>query len=302
MPRGQPFTAMCLALARPIHAGRADLHTHTIASDGEYTPCQLVNVARKAGLSLLAVTDHDTIKGAQEAQSLAMVQGDGLRVLIGVEITARHLDRDTHILAYGFDTKNAPLLMLLQEMRERRVLRHQARLDALSRRGIALPDLKTPEVPGRRHLAKALADSGRANSLQDAFRRFRAELNAPHPASGGIEMARVLSTVNEAGGHPVLAHPPQGTTLAGLKNLRDLGLAGIEIEYPDFSRSWTSTLRAWSRAVGLRVTGGSDCHGPGPRSPGCRNIDPAHVAWIDTPAPLFSPHGGTPCSAHSGAN
>lgn len=302
MPRGQPFTAMCLALARPIHAGRADLHTHTTASDGEYTSSQLVDVARKAGLALLAVTDHDTIAGAQEAQSLAQAHGDSLRVLVGVEITARHLDRDTHILAYGFDTHDSPLLSLLQEMRERRVLRHRARLDAFTRRGITLPDLQMPSVPGRRHLARALSDAGLANSLQDAFRRFRPELNAHHPDTGGIEMARVLTTVNEAGGHAVLAHPPQGTTLAGLKILHGLGLTGIEAEYPDFSRSWTSTLRAWSRAVGLRVTGGSDCHGPGPRSPGCRNIDPVHAGWIDTPAAPFSPLGGSSCSAHSGAN
>lgn len=302
MPRGQPFTAMCLALARPIHAGRADLHTHTTASDGEYIPSQLLDVARKAGLALLAVTDHDTLAGAEEAQELARAHADGPRVLVGVEITARHLDRDTHILAYGFNTHDTPLLSLLQEMRERRVLRHRARLDALSKRGISLPDLPIPAVPGRRHLAKALSDAGLANSLQDAFRRFRPELNAHHADTGGIEMARVLSTVNNAGGYAVLAHPPQGTTLAGLKILHGLGLTGIEAEYPDFSRSWTSTLRAWSRAVGLHLTGGSDCHGPGPRSPGCRNIDPSHAGWIDTPSAPFSSLGGSPCSARSGAN
>lgn len=300
MPRGQPFTAMCAALARPPFAGQADLHGHTTASDGAWSPAQFLSEARRAGLALVAITDHDTIAGALEAQGLVGV--DGPRLLLGVEITARHLERDTHVLAYHFNPNHPGLNGLLAQMRVRRHRRHQARLDALTRRGIQLPDLPTPSVPGRRHLAQALADAGLANSLQDAFHRYRSEFSNGAPDSGGIPITEVLATVNDAGGKAVLAHPPQGTTLEGLRTLKAWGLAGVEAFYPDFSRSWTSTLKAWAKALGLGLTGGSDCHGPGPRAPGRRNIDPTQAAWLwDREQPQLSP-GGIPCLAHSGAN
>lgn len=300
MPRGQPFTAMCAALARPPFAGQADLHGHTTASDGTWSPSRYLAEARKAGLALIAITDHDTISGALEAQALS--QPDGPRLLMGVEITARHMDRDTHVLAYYFDPLHPALCALLAEMRHRRQRRHMARLDALTRRGIHLPDAPPPVVPGRRHLAQALADAGLANSLQDSFRRYRSEFSRGAADSGGIPINEVLATVNDAGGKAVLAHPPQGTTLEGLRTLKGMGLAGLEVFYPDFSRSWTSTLKAWSRALGLGLTGGSDCHGPGPRAPGCRNIDPAQAAWLWESDQTRSSTGGMPCLALSGAN
>jgi len=300
MPKGQPFTAMCAALARPPFAGKADLHGHTTASDGTWSPARYLAEARKAGLAIVAITDHDTICGALEAQAIS--QTDGPRLLMGVEITARHLDRDTHVLAYHFDPLHPALCGLLAEMRLRRQRRHMARLDALSRRGIHLPDTPLPVVPGRRHLAQALADAGLANSLQDSFRRYRSEFSSAVPDCGGIPITEVLATVNDAGGKAVLAHPPQGTTLEGLRTLKGWGLDGLEVFYPDFSRSWTSTLRAWSRALGLGITGGSDCHGPGPRAPGCRNIDPALAAWLWDSDQTRSSSGGMPCLARSGAN
>ena len=300
MPRGQPFTAMCAALARPPFAGQADLHGHTTASDGTWSPVRYLAEARKAGLAWVAITDHDTVAGALEAQTFC--QPDGPRLLLGVEITARHMDRDTHVLAYQFDSINPKLCGLLEEMRRRRHCRHKARLDALARRGIHLPDAPVPEVPGRRHLAQALAEAGLANSLQDSFRRYRSEFSSGAPDSGGIPMIEVLAAVNDAGGKAVLAHPPQGTTLEGLRTLKGWGLGGLEAFYPDFSRSWTSTLRAWARALGLGLTGGSDCHGVVPRVPGYRNIDPALAEWLWDSGGNRSSSGGMPCLALSGAN
>lgn len=300
MPRGQPFTTLCAALARPPFAGKADLHGHTTASDGAWSPVRYMAEARKAGLALVAITDHDTLDGALEARAHAGMGGPAL--LLGVEITARHLDRDTHVLAYHFDPNDLVLGSLLNEMRERRRRRHQARLDALTCRGIRAEGFPTPAVPGRRHLAQALADAGLANSLQDAFRRFRSEFSSGAPESGGIPIHEVLAAVNQAGGKAVLAHPPQGTTLSGLRALKEMGLAGLEVHYPDFSRSWISTLKAWAGALGLGITGGSDCHGPGPRGPGCRNIDPALAAWLWDHGQSPPAFGGTPCLALSGAN
>lgn len=301
MPRGQPFTAMCAALSRPPFAGMADLHAHTTASDGTWSPGQLLAEARKAGLAYLAITDHDTLAGSLEARRLATA-GDPA-ILIGVEITACHRGRDTHLLAYGVDPGHPGLGALLGEMRARRRRRHGARLEALMRRGIRVPELSDAVVPGRRHLAQALADLNLANGLQDAFRRFRAEFMAEARDAAGIEIAAAIDAVMASGGKAVLAHPPQGTNLDGLKSLKEMGLAGLEVYYPDFSKSWTSTLKAWARALGLGLTGGSDCHGPGPRGPGCRHIEPSQAAWLwpDIPKTDSTP-GGKPCLALSGAN
>jgi hypothetical protein len=96
MPSRQPFTALCQALHRPPHSGRADLHVHTTASDGTYTPAQVVDLARRTGLAALAITDHDTLTGVASAQEMAA--GSGLTIIPGVEITAEHQDRELRLL------------------------------------------------------------------------------------------------------------------------------------------------------------------------------------------------------------
>src|SRR5687767_5238835 len=105
MPNGQPFTQLCQLLSRPRHFGRVDLHLHTTFSDGTYTPAQIVDLARRSGLSAIAITDHDTCAGVTPARQLA---GPNLEIINGVEITTEFRGRELHLLAYFVDLDNAP--------------------------------------------------------------------------------------------------------------------------------------------------------------------------------------------------
>src|SRR5688572_5097474 len=118
MPAGQPFTKLCQSLARPRAHGRADLHLHTIHSDGNYTPAQVVDLARRSGLSAIAITDHDTLDGIAPAERAAETL---LEVIPGVEITAEYRGREFHLLGYFFDRDNAPLRAALDHLRSERV-------------------------------------------------------------------------------------------------------------------------------------------------------------------------------------
>src|SRR5690349_280594 len=113
MPAGQPFTLLCQALNRPRHFGRADLHLHTTYSDGNYTPAQLVDLARRSGLSAIAVTDHDTFAGVVPARQAA---GASVEVVAGVEITAEFRGKELHLLGYDFDLTYEPLAQALDHL------------------------------------------------------------------------------------------------------------------------------------------------------------------------------------------
>src|SRR5260370_29340933 len=111
MPAGQPFTSLCGQLARPRHAGRADLHLHTTSSDGTYTPAQVVELARRSGLAALAITDHDTLAGVPAAQAAAA--GTDLEIIPAVEISTEHHERQLHLLAYFVDMDHLGLAAAL---------------------------------------------------------------------------------------------------------------------------------------------------------------------------------------------
>src|SRR5580658_3266403 len=106
MPAGQPFTQLCKTLSRPPHMGRVDLHLHTIFSDGAYTPAEVVDLARRSGLSAIAVTDHDTLDGIGPTIEAA---GPSLEIVSGVEITAEFRGKELHLLGYFFDPENTAL-------------------------------------------------------------------------------------------------------------------------------------------------------------------------------------------------
>src|SRR5437588_5799617 len=106
MPARQPFTALCQAAARKPAAGRADLHLHTVHSDGSYTPAEIVDLARRSGLPAVAITDHDTLDGIAPARAAAQ---EALEIVPGVEVTARYRDREFHLLGYFFHENDAAL-------------------------------------------------------------------------------------------------------------------------------------------------------------------------------------------------
>jgi hypothetical protein len=274
MPVGQPFTALCQLAARGPHAGRVDLHVHTTHSDGVYTPAQVVDLARRAGLAAVAVTDHDTLGGVAAAQT---ADGSSLEIVSGVEITSEHRQRELHLLAYFVALDHVGLTAALADIRRHRVERFREMIERLRGRGVSLEGEEqrvqgSPEALGRRHLAEMLVRARRVATVREAFQRYLGDRGGVAVPKKRLPVAEALALVRDAGGVAAWAHPPYDCTQEHLADLRDLGLGAIEVEYPDVRRSRVLELRGWAERLGLATTGGSDCHGPGRRTVGSCTI------------------------------
>ena len=174
MPARQPFTALCQAAARPSSTDRADLHIHTVHSDGLYTPEQVVDLAKRAGLVAVAITDHDTLAGVGEA--LEAASGSRLEVIAGVEISSRYREREIHLLGYFVDPTNHDLTNALASLQRERASRFETMLARLREEGVQLPEMPPSDSIGRslgrRSLAELLVQAGKVGSIREAFHRY----------------------------------------------------------------------------------------------------------------------------------
>jgi predicted metal-dependent phosphoesterase TrpH len=267
MPRRQPFTALCQVLSRPRPGGRADLHVHTTHSDGTYTPAQVVDLARRSGLAAVAVTDHDTLAGVPEAHAAAA--GSGLEVVPGVEISAEYRGRELHLLGYYVRTGHAALQAALRRLRDRRAERFWDMVERLRGCGLSLDDGELRAhagagALGRRHLAEFLVKTRRAGTVREAFVRYLGDGGRVALPKVRLPVAEAIALVRGAGGVASWAHPAYDALGDGLPELRRLGLDAVEAEYPNHRPARRRELRRRAAELGLAVTGGSDCHGPGP--------------------------------------
>lgn len=260
MPASAPFTRLCQSLNAPTALGRADLHMHSTASDGTYSPTQLVNLAKRCGLAAIAITDHDTIEGFREVAT-----SEPLQIVPGVELSAEYEGREVHLLAYFFDPDDVELNRALDWLCDGRVARYHEMVKRLQKCGINIEDDHLPNSRtslGRRHLASALRESGHVSSIREAFFRY---LNDQGPAFAPkllLPLADAIRIVRNAGGLASYAHPPAGLDFNALKRLADMGLQAVEAAHSGFKRSRTVELKQWANALGLAITAGSDCHGP----------------------------------------
>jgi predicted metal-dependent phosphoesterase TrpH len=264
MPTGQPFTQLCQRLARPRAHGRVDLHVHTTCSDGLYTPAQVVELARRAGLAAVAITDHDTLAGIDPARQAAPRE---LEIIPGVEISAEHDGRELHLLGYFVRAQAGPLPVALARLQERRAERFREMLERLGRLGIAFGPAEMTHLPaattlGRRHLAELLVRSGQAANVREAFQRWLGDGGRVATPKERLPVGDAIALVRQAGGVAAWAHPPYDACQGHLLPLRALGLQALEVEFPRSRPGRSRTLRRWATELGLAVTGGSDCHGP----------------------------------------
>lgn len=247
-----------------------DLHVHTTASDGTMRPAEVVRYAQKKGLRAIAITDHDTIEGLDEA--IREGNESGFEVIPGVELSVDSPTGTMHVLGYYIDPANAELtgkLLILQQARMERNLTIIERLRGL---GISMELSEVKAAPehgqiGRPHFAHTLVKKGYARTIQDAFDRYLGKGKPAYAEKFRFTPEEAMHFIGTAGGITVLAHPftlnqPQRKDLEPLiKALKEKGLEGIEVFYPEHSEGQTRLYRSLAKKHGLLLTGGSDFHG-----------------------------------------
>ena len=247
--------------------GRADLHAHTSASDGSQKPSEVVRTAAGLGLSAVAITDHDTVAGLEEA--LEQGKKDGVVVVPGVEINTEQGGHEIHVLGYHMDWHAPDLATKLQWLRggrERRAARIVARLREI---GVTISldrvmELAAGGAVGRPHVARALAEAGWVHSLPEAFDQFIGQGAPAYVPREWLSPTEAADVILAAGGAPVLAHPgTAGDTGELIPRLLEHGLVGIEVYYPEHGVEAERLFRRIAKNYGLIMTGGSDSHGPG---------------------------------------
>ena len=282
---------------------RADLHVHTTASDGAYTPSQVVALARQAGLAAVAVTDHDTLAGVRSLLPPSPLEGEGpgvrggfeefpspgsLReppspprgegnnsgphpeIIPGVEISTAFAGRELHLLGYFVRPDHAELNATLVTLCDRRRERFRDYVARLAARGTVIPADRAELVEartvslGRRHVAELLLACGLATTRNEAFGRFLGPLTGQVLPKQLVPIEDAIGLVHAAGGVASLAHPPAHLTDDDFTHLMEAGLDAVEIVYPWGRHSPANRLREIAARFGFAVSGGSDCHGPDP--------------------------------------
>jgi 3',5'-nucleoside bisphosphate phosphatase len=248
---------------------RADLHTHSSASDGTDPPAEVMRRAREAGLDVIALTDHDTVAGHEQARRGLP---PGLTLVTGMELSCRLGGHSVHLLAYRFDPGDEDLAAQCRAITTDRVRRARAMVAKLAELGAGVTWEQVARIAGggvvgRPHIARALAEAGVVARPADAF-------TADWIAAGGrayvsryaLDPAEAIRLVRAAGGVTVLAHPgavARGWKIGdeGIARLTAAGLAGLEIDHPDHDEDERSRLRTLTAQLDLVGTGGSDDHG-----------------------------------------
>ena len=243
-----------------------DLHLHTTASDGRCTPAELFERAAAAGVTAMAVTDHDTTAAVAEVQALA--QARGIEAISGIEITAVEADRDVHILGYFIDQDNAQLAAFLSRQRAQRIARVEAVCERLAQLGMPL-DMhavlaqarESGRSIGRPQIARAMVAAGHVADTREAFDKWLATGRPAFVPRPGAPPEEVISIVRGAGGLTSLAHPGQ-TAIDGRIPVYCLaGLNAIEVYHPDHDTASTERYRQLASRLMVLITGGSDFHG-----------------------------------------
>ena len=245
-----------------------DLHTHSTFSDGILSPAQLIKTASDKGVAALSITDHDTMAGVPEALSCA--EEFGVEIIPGIELSAQHQDLSVHILGYGLDFNSLSLGRTLKKIQLARKERNIKIFKRLNGFGFSLAIDQLPETPngqlGRPHIARLLLDQGIVKSEQEAFSRFLRDNGAAFVPRKTLPVQEALTTISEAGGVAVLAHPgslklPENKLALLLNELKDIGLAGMEVFHPIHSKKNIYFLQNLCNNLNLLITGGSDFHG-----------------------------------------
>lgn len=270
----------------PAPHGRADLHNHTTASDGTLPPAQQIKWAAEQGLAAVAITDHDTIAGWEEA--LEAGRAAGIEVVPGCELSTEVGSTEVHILAYYFDPQEPHMAALLTRMRGGRQKRAEeavAKLHQLGHTGVSLERILElgGETVGRPHIAQVLVEAGVVRTKEEAFDRFLARGKPGYVPRPKLTPEEAIQVIKEAGGVPAIAHPGLIRDDNWVRRFLSMGAMGIEAYHTDHGENQRQFYARWGLDAGLIVTGGTDSHGPkGMRTvvPGTVNVSMDVVAQL----------------------
>lgn len=271
-----------------------DLHAHTQASDGTDTPTELIVAAAERGLDVVAITDHDSTDGWDEAVQAAVEHG--ITLVRGIEVSCTAGGISLHVLGYLHDPMYAPLVAELSHARESRGTRARRITDKLAAADVpieyadVLAQVTAGATVGRPHIADALVAKGVVPGRDEAFRQFLYDGSpyyARHYAPSAVEGVRLIIA---AGGVPVMAHPfaaKRGRIVADevIEQMAEAGLVGLEAYHPDHSPEQEAHTLDLARGLGLLVTGASDYHGSGKvnRLADCTTSPEAYEALLSGP-------------------
>jgi len=248
---------------------RSDLHLHSTASDGADSPAAVIRIAASLGLDGVALTDHDTLAGIPEAQDAA--DEVGIRLIAGVELSVDHHGVKMHMLVYGLDPDKGALQDRLEELRQGRTIRNEKIVSALVDLGfdITIEDVrahaKGPSV-GRPHIADALVAKGYVSTRDEAFEHLLHDGGAAYFSRTRLSAVEAIQLGTASGGICVIAHPKTVNLRAGpfeqaLRDLKSVGLGGLEAHHPMHDLDLRKHLEDLADDFGLIATGGSDYHG-----------------------------------------
>ena len=268
-----------------------DLHTHSTASDGTFSPTEVVRLALERGVSLLALSDHDTTAGLDEAADAAA--GTGLELVPATEFSTVYEGGSIHVLAYWIDAANGEFQAELDRLRDDREWRAREIVKRLNAMGHGIGyervrELAAGNVVARPHIAQAMLEAGLVERYEDAFTAaFIADGGAAHVEKHALHPVDALYLIHRAGGVCVVAHPgmwsdadPVPDSL--IERMAEEELDGIEADHPDHSPEQRERYRVMARRLGLPFTGSSDCHGTrfDPVRLGTVTTDPAEFAKL----------------------
>jgi 3',5'-nucleoside bisphosphate phosphatase len=250
------------AVARVTIPTGADLHIHTTHSDGECSPCSVVNAAFQAGLRSLAITDHDTVTALEVAQPEA--DRLGIELISGIEWTAKINEKEIHLLGLFIDPRNPDVKKLTLRMQVARADRTVDMAIRLGKLGLsvdvkALREIFPKATLGRRHLADWLVRTGQVKSRPEAFALYLGDGGPATVSKPRLNYREAIAATRDAGGVAALAHPPYNFRRATLNTLVDAGLGAIEITRSGSSAT-AKRWHSWAAELNLIPIQGSDFH------------------------------------------
>lgn len=253
---------------------RLDLHLHSTASDGQVSPQAVVREAARGRLDVIALSDHDTVAGVDEARRAAEAMareedGRGVEIIPAIEVSSTHDGEDIHVLGYFVDPEDRGLMAHADRAKDLRRSRMELMVDRLAGQGVAVTmeevlDAAGPErqALARPHLARALVGRGHVGTVSEAFDRYIGNDHEAFVPTNLLTPADAVHLILGAGGIPVWAHPPEWLLDALLPGLVEAGLRGLEVYRPRNTARLILKLEETARDYGLLVSGGSDWHGP----------------------------------------